>query len=143
MMRLAVRTLRYRKGGFIATFVAVIFGTAIVLACGGLMETGIRSNVAPERLAAAPIVVTGKLTHLRPGEEDTTHLTEQVGIDDSVAAKIRSLQGVTDVIGDHTFPAPVPQGQGFTKGEGHNWSAAALAPSTSPPVLRLAPAASS
>ncbi|GAA3567323.1 ABC transporter permease [Kribbella ginsengisoli] len=130
MMRLAVRTLRYRKSGFIATFVAVIFGTAIVLACGGLMETGIRSNVAPERLAAAPIVVTGKLTHLRPGKEDVTHLTEQVGIDDSVAAKIRSLQGVTDVIGDQTFPAPVPQGQGFSKGEGHDWSAAALAPFT-------------
>ena len=31
MMRLAVRTLRYRKGGFIATFVAVVFGTAIVM----------------------------------------------------------------------------------------------------------------
>jgi putative ABC transport system permease protein len=128
MMRLAVRTLRYRKSGFIATFVAVIFGTAIVLACGGLMETGIRSNVAPERLAAAPIVVTGKLTHLRPGEEDATPLTEQVGVDDSVAAKIRSLEGVTDVIGDQTFPAPVAQGQGFTKGKGHNWSAAILAP---------------
>ncbi|NEA33885.1 FtsX-like permease family protein [Streptomyces sp. SID13031] len=127
-MRLAVRTLRYRKSGFLATFIAVIFGTAIVLACGGLMETGIRSNVAPERLAAAPIVVTGKLTHLRPGEEDTTHLTEQVGIDDSVAAKIRSLEGVTDVVGDLTFPAPVAQGPAFSKGQGHNWASAVLAP---------------
>jgi putative ABC transport system permease protein len=128
MMRLAVRTLRFRKSGFIATFVAVVFGTAIVLACGGLMETGIRSNVAPERLAGAPIVVTGNLTHLRPGEEDPTHLTEQVGISDSEAAKIRSLEGVTDVIGDLTFPAPVAQGTGFTKGEGHNWASAVLAP---------------
>jgi putative ABC transport system permease protein len=128
MMRLAVRTLRYRKSGFIATFIAVVFGTAIVLACGGLMETGIRSNVAPERLAAAPIVVTSKLTHLRPGEEDATQLTERVGIDDSVAAKIRSLEGVTGVVGDLTFPAPVAQGPGFSKGEGHNWSSAVLAP---------------
>ena len=69
MMRLAVRTLRFRKGGFIATFVAVVFGTAIVMACGGLMETGIRSNVAPERLANTSLVVTGKQSHLRPGAE--------------------------------------------------------------------------
>lgn len=128
MMRLAVRTLRYRKSGFLATFVAVVFGTAIVLACGGLMETGIRSNVPAERLAAAPIVVTGKLTHLRPGADESTPLTEQVGVADSVAAKIRSLEGVTDVIGDLTFPAPVAQGPGFSKGEGHNWASAALAP---------------
>ncbi|MEV8375745.1 FtsX-like permease family protein [Kribbella sp. NPDC056861] len=128
MMRLAVRTLRYRKSGFLATFVAVVFGTSIVLACGGLMETGIRSNVAPERLAAAPIVVTGKLTHLRPGEEDATRLTEQVGVPDSVATQLRSLEGVTDVIPDLTFPAPIALNQGFTKGEGHNWESAPLAP---------------
>ncbi|MEU4394537.1 FtsX-like permease family protein [Kribbella sp. NPDC023855] len=128
MMRLAVRTLRYRKSGFIATFVAVIFGTAIVLACGGLMETGIRSNVTPERLGAAPIVVTGELTHLRPGQEDATQLTEQVGVDASVATKIRSLEGVTDVVGDLTFPTPVAVGSGFNQGEGHNWASAVLAP---------------
>ncbi|WBQ07167.1 ABC transporter permease [Kribbella sp. CA-293567] len=128
MMRLAVRTLRYRKSGFLATFIAVVFGTAIVLACGGLMETGIRSNVAPERLAGAPIVVTGDLSHHRPGEEDPTPLTEQVGVPESVAAQIRSLEGVTDVIGDQTFPAPVTLNQGFNQGEGHNWASAVLAP---------------
>jgi putative ABC transport system permease protein len=128
MMRLAVRTLRYRKSGFIATFVAVVFGTAIVLACGGLMKTGIRSNVPPERLAAAPIVVTGKLTHLRPGAEDATQLTEQVGVSASVVDKIRSLEGVTGVVGDLTFPAPVLKNAIPLPGEGHGWESAALAP---------------
>ncbi|GAB2670398.1 ABC transporter permease [Kribbella swartbergensis] len=123
MMRLAVHTLRFRKGGFIATFVAVVFGTAIVMACGGLMETGIRSNVEPERLAAAPIVVTGKQSHLRPGAEDASPLPERVGIPVSLADRIRSVEGVSAVVGDYTFAA---FGPGVA--EGHNWSSAALAP---------------
>lgn len=132
MMRLAVRTLRFRKGGFIATFVAVVFGTAIVMACGGLMETGIRSNVAPERLAAAPIVVTGNQSHLRPGAEDSTPLPERVGVPTSLLDRIRSVEGVSAAIGDYTFPATM-LGTGASKdastvAEGHNWSSAALAP---------------
>ncbi|MFI6677770.1 ABC transporter permease [Kribbella sp. NPDC050470] len=132
MMRLAVRTLRFRKGGFIATFVAVVFGTAIVMACGGLMETGIRSNVAPERLAAAPIVVTGNQSHLRPGAEDSTPLPERVGVPTSLLERIRSVEGISAAIGDYTFPVAM-LGAGASKGastvaEGHNWSSAALAP---------------
>jgi len=128
MMRLAVRTLRFRKGGFVATFVAVVFGTAIVMACGGLMETGIRSNVNPERLAGAPIVVTGKQSHLRPGAEDATALPERVGVPTELVAKIRSVEGVSAAIGDLTFPASMVRAKGLTVAEGHNWSSAALAP---------------
>lgn len=128
MMRIALRTLRFRKGGFIATFVAVVFGTAIVLACGGLMETGIRSNVPPERLAAAPIVVTGKQTHLRPGAEDATPLPEQVGVDAALVDKIRSLNGVTGVVGDLSFPSAVVKGDSPLATEGHDWASAQLAP---------------
>ena len=130
MIRLALRTLRYRKGGFIATFVAVVFGTAIVLACGGLMETGIRSNVPPERLAGAPIVVSGKQSHLRPGAEDATVLVEQVGVPAALVDKIRGIDGVADVIGDLTFPAPVLRGPSPMPSEGHNWDSARLAPYT-------------
>jgi putative ABC transport system permease protein len=123
MMRLAFRTLRYRKSGFIATFVAVVFGTAIVMACGGLLETGIRSNVEPQRLAATSLVVTGKQSHLRPGEEDATPLPERVGVPTDLLPKIRSTQGVSAAIPDYTFPAMAP-----SVAEGHNWSSAALAP---------------
>ncbi len=120
MMRLAVRTLRYRKGGFVATFVAVVFGTAIVIACGGLMETGIRSNVAPERLAAAPIVVTGKPSRIWSGPTRTpiAPLPNRSAIDETVATKIRSLEGVTDVDRRPTFPTPVVLGSGFSQGAG-------------------------
>ncbi|MEU8224887.1 FtsX-like permease family protein [Kribbella sp. NPDC048915] len=130
MMRLAVRTLRFRKGGFIATFVAVVFGTAIVMACGGLMETGIRSNVAPERLAGTALVVTGKQSHHRPGVEDPTPLSERVGVPVSLLPKIRSVAGVSSAVGDYTFPA-VSSGSGPAStvvSEGHNWAGAALAP---------------
>ncbi|TCC39301.1 ABC transporter permease [Kribbella sindirgiensis] len=123
MMRLAVRTLRHRKSGFIATFIAVVFGTAIVMACGGLMETGIRSNVEPERLAATSLVVTGKQSHHRPGIEDPTPLTERVGVPIEQLAKIRSVEGVSSAVGDYTFTAVGP-----SISEGHNWSSAALAP---------------
>lgn len=69
MLRLAFRTLRLRKGGFIGTFIAVFFGALIVASCGGLMETGIRSNAEPQRLAAAPILVTGGQTFALPKED--------------------------------------------------------------------------
>ncbi|MFD7156205.1 ABC transporter permease [Kribbella sp. NPDC059898] len=105
MMRLALRTLRYRKSGFLATFVAVVFGTAIVMACGGLMETGIRSNVEPQRLAGSALVITGKQSHLRPDTEDATPLPERVGVPIDLLPQIRSVQGVTTAIGDYTFTA--------------------------------------
>ncbi|MFI5697017.1 ABC transporter permease [Kribbella sp. NPDC051586] len=126
MMRQAIRTLRHRKSGFIATFVAVVFGTAIVMACGGLMETGIRSNVDPQRLAGTSLVVSGKQSHLRPGQEDATPLPERVGVPVDLLAKIRSTQGVSSAIGDYTFPAFATGGSSIA--EGHNWSSAALAP---------------
>ena len=127
MMRLAVRTLRHRKSGFIATFVAVVFGTAIVMACGGLMETGIRSNVEPDRLAATSLVVTGNQSHHRPGVEDPTPLSERVGVPVDLLPKIRSTEGVTSAVGDYTFTA-INGSAGPVVAEGHNWSSAALAP---------------
>ena len=127
MMRLAVRTLRHRKSGFIATFIAVVFGTAIVMACGGLMETGIRSNVEPDRLAATSLVVTGNQSHHRPGVEDPTPLSERVGVPVDLLPKIRSTEGVTSAVGDYTFTA-INGSAGPVVAEGHNWSSAALAP---------------
>ncbi|MFI5731752.1 ABC transporter permease [Kribbella sp. NPDC051587] len=131
MMRLAIRTLRFRKGGFIATFVAVVFGTAIVMACGGLMETGIRSNVEPQRLAAAPIVVSGPQSHKPAGADedlDAFPLPEVVGVPTDLLAKIRSVEGVTGALGDRTFSAPIVTPAGPAVAQGHNWASAALAP---------------
>src|SRR5262245_44200105 len=69
MFRIALRTLRFRKGAFIATFLAMTFGAVLVLACGGLLETGVRSEVPAQRLANTQFVVTGSQTWTLPKED--------------------------------------------------------------------------
>ena len=137
MFRLAVRTLRLRKGGFLATFVAVFFGALIVSACGGLMETGVRGATPVQRLAAAPIVVAGQqellVQHEDPAEHDYSKgkpvktkvatLPERVRLDTGVLDRIRAIPGVTTVIGELSFPTQ-------TGAVGHAWDSAALTPYT-------------
>lgn len=120
MMRMAVRGIRHQKASFIATFVSVVFGAAIVMACGGLMETGIRTNVEPERLAAADVVVLGKQSHKLPGADESMPLVEGSRIPASMVDKIREVDGVDKVVGEVGFRAG--------NGEGHGWSSAVLAP---------------
>ncbi len=108
MMRLAVRTLRFRKGGFIATFVAVVFGTGDR---DGLRRSdGDRVSAPTSTPSASPPLHSlspASKSHLRPGAEDATPLPERVGVPAELVAKIRSVEGVSDVIGDLTFPASV------------------------------------
>lgn len=138
MFKLALRTLRLRKGGFLATFVAVFFGALIVSACGGLMETGIRSETPVQRLAAAPIVVGGQQTLALPEEDPATldpedkhkvknaTLPERVRVDAALAGRLRAVPGVTNVVGEVSFPAQA----GAASALGHAWDSAALTPYT-------------
>ncbi|MGW3495298.1 ABC transporter permease [Streptomyces sp. NPDC001020] len=126
MLLLALRTLKFRKAGFIATFVAMFLGAAIVMACGGLMETGVRMAAPPQRLAGVPIVVTGQQTH------GSTALTERNRIDPSVLDMVKAVPGVGAAITDLSFPATMVVG-GTAVGagsDGHNWSSAGLTPYT-------------
>lgn len=121
MFRLSLRTLRFRAGGFAAAFVTLFFGGLIVMACGGLMETGIRGAVPPQRLAAAPVVVTSDLTY-----------PERSTMDTGLQSKIRSVAGVAQTVPDVSFPAtPLRNGQPAVEDArpvGHGWASAALAP---------------
>ncbi|MET8993994.1 ABC transporter permease [Amycolatopsis sp. NPDC004169] len=138
MYRLALRTLRLRKGGFLATFVAVFFGALVVSACGGLMETGIRSETPVQRLAAAPIVVGGQQTlklpkddpaALEPEEKhkfENATLPERVRLDAGLAGRLRAVPGVTDVVGEYSFPVLAGQASAL----GHAWDSAVLTPYT-------------
>ncbi|KFZ83741.1 ABC transporter permease [Amycolatopsis sp. MJM2582] len=138
MLRLAFRTLRLRKGGFIGTFIAVFFGALIVASCGGLMETGIRGNAEPQRLAAAPILVTGGQTFELPKEDpaslepddkrkfEDARLPERVRLDDGLVSRLRSVPGVSDVVGEVSFPLAA----GGKPALGHAWDSAALTPYT-------------
>jgi putative ABC transport system permease protein len=134
MFRMALRTLRLRKGGFIATFIAVFFGAVVVLACGGLMETGIRTAVPPQRLVAAPIVVTGAQSFELPkadtGDEDddskSAKLSERVHLASGLVDKIAAVPRVSAAIGEVSF-AVVRDGVDLL---GHAWDSAALTPYT-------------
>jgi putative ABC transport system permease protein len=149
MWRLAVATLRFRKAGLVATFIAMALGAAIVLACGGLMETGIRAAVPPQRLAAATVVVTGDQSYQLPkadpaNDEDTESATlvERVRVDAGLVNTIQRVPWVARAVAEVSFPAIVlADGQPVSEGAhglGHNWASAALTPyslrSGAPPV---------
>jgi putative ABC transport system permease protein len=139
MWRLAMTTLRFRTVGLAAAFIAMALGTAIVLACGGLMETGIRATVPPQRLAAAAVVVAGQQSYRLPGgkpgaEEDseTAILAERVRVDAGLLSTIQRVPGVADAVGTVSFAVTVlGRGQPATGGvqaQGANWASATLAP---------------
>jgi putative ABC transport system permease protein len=88
MFRLALLTLRGRTGSFVASFLALFFGASIVLACGGLLETAIRLDTPPARLAATPIVVTGDQFYPEPvpiTKEDAAAVAATPGVQDVAA----------------------------------------------------------
>lgn len=137
MFYLAWRTLRYRKLAFIATFLAVFLGVGLIVACGGLMETGIRMAVPPQRLAAAQVVVTGKQTYGVPNRDpqDTKNiksvaLAERYWIDPALAGKIQAVPGVDRAVPESSFAATVIQGGApvLIGGQslGHSWDSAQL-----------------
>ncbi|MDQ1287503.1 MAG: putative transport system permease protein, partial [Actinomycetota bacterium] len=100
-------------------------GAAIVIACGCLLESGLRTAVPPERLAAASLVVAGRQTYR------STTLPERVRIDATIADRLAQLPGVDTALVDRSFPATVLRdGKAVDAGrsEGHAWSTAVLAP---------------
>ncbi|SES37000.1 FtsX-like permease family protein [Actinokineospora terrae] len=117
MLGLALRTLRFRKGGFLGTFVALFFGSALVLACAGLMETGIRTATPPQRLAHADlqVVAPNKFEMARddPSDEDDKHhtdtvlLTERVRLAPAVVDQVKGVQGVRSAEPDVSFPVAI------------------------------------
>lgn len=138
MLRIALRSLRFRKGAGVATFLAMTFGAVIVMACGGLMETGIRTEVPAKRLAAAELVITGGQSYDLPKEnpddpeEDTESatLSERVRLDQQLVDQLSAVPGVATAAGDVTFPTSL-LGGGQPVGppvDGHGWSSAALTP---------------
>lgn len=135
MLRLTLRTLRYRKGGFVATFIALFFGAAIVMACGGLMETGIRTAVPPQRLAGADAVVMAERSFEQakqdPADEDDdgewATLPEQVPLENATPAKIKAVPGVAQVVPDVSFQATL---LGSPTSSGHGYESAVLSAHT-------------
>lgn len=134
MLDLAWQTVKARTSGFIGAFVAVLCGTALVAACGILMESGFRGGVPTQRYAAADVVVTGDRTVRPPGADVLAfeQTAEQPAVPAALVARIAAVPGVRAAVPEVTFPAVVvgPDGQALADKPslGHNWEAAVLAP---------------
>ena len=131
MNRLALASLRHRLAAFVATFLAVMVGTALLVACGGLFESGLRSAAAPQRLAGADLVVTGPQGFKLPDQEsETVPYTERPGVAADRLPEIRSIPGVEDAWADVSFPAVLAGTEPGTVLSGHGWESAGMTPYT-------------
>jgi putative ABC transport system permease protein len=143
MIRLALQSLRFRPTSAIGTFLAIFLGATAVYTFGALMETGIRADVPPQRLASAGIVVTApqqfEMPDGAPGsshednDTQTATLPEWARIDNASLATIAGVPGVRAAIGDVSIPATVlhdGQPLGTPATFGHTFASTALAPYT-------------
>ncbi|OLR92030.1 ABC transporter permease [Actinokineospora bangkokensis] len=121
MFWLSARALRTSPGSFAAALITLLFGATVVLACAGLLETGVLRAVPPQRLAQAAVVVSGDQDN--PGEAQP--LPERVRLPSSAVASLGVLPGVRAAVADRSFPVGLPGGGAVT---GHGWASAALAP---------------
>ncbi|PSL05956.1 putative ABC transport system permease protein [Haloactinopolyspora alba] len=99
MLQLALRTLRFRPGIFVAAFIAMFSATAIMMATGGLIETGIRTAVPPQQTASADIVIAGDQEYHDSGgdPDEPPILPERVRVDAGLADTIAALPGVQEI----------------------------------------------
>ncbi|WP_326565381.1 FtsX-like permease family protein [Amycolatopsis rhabdoformis] len=132
VLGLALSSLRYRAAASIASFVAVLVGCGLLIACAGLFETAIVLKAEPQRLAAAPVVVTGSSGFKLPDEESqVVPYAERAGLDQGQLAKIAAVDGAAQVVPDVSFAAVLlhdgqPGDAGSSVLSGHGWDSASL-----------------
>jgi putative ABC transport system permease protein len=136
MLALALTTIRGRKGGFVAAFIAVLFGSAVITACGILLESAQGMGAHTERYQAATVVV-GAAQTLPIDEDVDPRLGERVTLSSARVGEIERVPGVRAAIGDVSVPVSLVTAGGDVIGgpEGtpalaHGWSSAALGPFT-------------
>lgn len=130
MTGLVLAGLRHRLAAFVAVFLAVLLGAALVVACGGLFESAIRLSSQPQRLAGAPLVVTGSAGFALPDEEsETVPYAERSSVPLSAVREIAGIDGVAAAVPDLSFPAVLP-GEDAQGRAGHAWASARLTPYT-------------
>ena len=141
MFYLAIPTLRARWASFVGVFVTVAAAVALMTATGVLLESGIRGDVPPERLAGTDIVVAADQSvseHRGKGEDAetvSTTVTERVPLPAATLEQVGSVPGVESVVAEVSFRASLlrPDGSAVagpsgSPSLGHSWSSAALTP---------------
>ncbi|MFJ5924459.1 FtsX-like permease family protein [Kitasatospora sp. NPDC092948] len=130
---LARAAVRFRPASFAGTFLALLFASAIVTACGVLLQTGLTATVKPDRYADALIVISAdqqvKVTVVHGKEPDTIsqNLPERARLDASLTAVVAAVPGVGQVRPDSAFPVSAGR-SGLPTLTGRGWSALGIAP---------------
>lgn len=112
--------------------IAVAIGSAVITACGVLLETGLSSGAPAERYHRAAVVVGGNQAVPVEGDTDP-RLSERVSLPAATVAKVAAVQGVESAVGDISVRTVVLRKGSVLDGPpvyGHGWSAAAPAPFT-------------
>lgn len=124
MFSLAWSTIKVRRGGFIAAFVALFFGAAVITASGVLLESGLRSGATAERYAAAAVVVGGKqqLNGMTP-------FAERVLLPANAGERVARVPGVRSAVPERAVEVTM-SGTRAVPVYAHGWSSAPLAPFT-------------
>jgi putative ABC transport system permease protein len=125
MWDIALATIRQRKAGFVAVFVAVLCASTLVTALGVLFESGLRAGVPPQRYAAAAVMVGGAQT-LPLAEDVDPFFGERVPLAAEAVGTIAAVPGVGRAVGDVSVPVDLVSVRGSAVG--HGWSSAALTP---------------
>ncbi|MDX3458148.1 ABC transporter permease [Streptomyces sp. ME02-8801-2C] len=140
MLRYALKTVRARKAGFLGAFLALMCASALITACGTLLETGLRGTVRTERYGAAPVVVSADqnvhqtTVKQKKGKTKVKHkakpIAERAWLPDSVRRTLAGTPGVARVVPELTFMAEplTPNGTGGRPAFGHAWESAVLTP---------------
>ncbi|MGW3184495.1 ABC transporter permease [Kitasatospora sp. NPDC001119] len=118
---LARASVRFRPPSFAGTFVALLFGAAVIMGCGTLLQTGVTASVPPVRYAQAPVVVAagpdiGIVRKVNKKEKAVDRpVPDRPRVDAALAQRIAALPGVAAARPDTAFPIqPGPATPGLT-----------------------------
>lgn len=132
MFRLAIRMVGHRITALIAVACAVLGGAALITATGVLAESGLRSHLPAGRLDGADVVVAADQEFRPPGELPLA-LPERHRVPSRLVGELAGLPGVTEAVGDLSFPAALLDARGQVvpvqdpQAAGHGWSSTKLA----------------
>ncbi|WP_322937462.1 ABC transporter permease [Nocardioides bizhenqiangii] len=136
MLTLAVSLMRRRVGSLLGAGAAVGIAAVLIMSCGILLESALKSAVPVERLEGASVVVQADPTMTSGGEAGlTVLLPERPRVDAGLALRLDNLPDVSRAVADRSFDVGIEFLSGDPVGgsadgvtTGHGWSSAALTP---------------
>ncbi|MEV3982034.1 ABC transporter permease [Nonomuraea sp. NPDC049758] len=130
MIDLIWKLLKADKAGLAGAFAALFAASALLTACGLILQSGLAAGVPAERYAAADVVVSGpdSVQVTIGGESETEPVTEPTTLPSALLERVAAVPGVRAAVPDRGFPVDLVIGDGSPAATGHGWSTAPLAP---------------